>query len=313
MRKIYLHVGYPKTGTTSLQWNLFRRHSQIFNVRSQIEEIDGVRRAILGESDRALQEYQDVLAPSLRSNEEKKIVYSEEDFTQDVEGNGHKNGVTLEDIPARLYEVFGGAEFNVEIILVIRRQQDIIKSAYSFFLDTYKSLGYDDINHLVYDCLSSNGAPEILDWVNYVEKVNSYVDVFGEKSVNVLVYEKLKNCPKKFIINISEVVGVSSQEAVQLMGDTLTYNSSQTNGDYYESGRLYRFLSTIKSQYFPKMSSVRGVKIGEWFVNLVKSQKGRKIEFTEDSLSRLKAFYGPKNKRLEEEYNIPCSRFGYFV
>lgn len=313
MMSLFLHVGYPKTGTSSLQRNLFGGHSQIFSLRSQIDNLSQVRKAICRGPNAQLAHYRASLAPVIGSAPVETAVFSEEGFTSNF-ANAADEGVNAGDVARRLATVFPPDDYDTRVLLTIRKQQDILKSAYTFWYHLYEEMGYETLDALVAAGVEgSEPARGILAWFRYANTVNAYVEAFGKDRVSVLLYERFDTEPRSFLTDLSHRLGVDVNEALRLMNERLTYNASRTGDTYYQPTRIYHVLSSLKSTYLPNAPSIRRTWLGKKLVQFLKEGRGREIDYSADSLRRLRSFYQASNRRLVEAYDLPLREWDYFT
>lgn len=150
MRKFYIHLGYPKTGTTTLQRCVFdhlHRSGEIFYLgmfgfrddattarRDFFHNITNAMYLAAPDFDAALPKLRQQLAHLLEGVDEKTpVVLSNEHFAQS-QGSTKTEGLSItpsETFP-RLAQIFDGHE--VSIMLCLRRQDDL---AEALFLEHY--------------------------------------------------------------------------------------------------------------------------------------------------------------------------------
>lgn len=176
-----LHIGYPKTATI---W--FRK-----NFYPVISNIDYIERGII----RPLLMYPDdkqfdisYIQCFLKENYSKRMVICEEDFTDNNLDITRKYAV-------RLKTVFPGAT----IVLFVRQQLNMIVSLYSRYLLGRK--GTLSIN--TYVDISSAGTinrePFNFHFLEYLNVLNIYVELFGKENVYVYLYEDFAQEPTEFL------------------------------------------------------------------------------------------------------------------
>jgi hypothetical protein len=104
MGNVFLHVGYPKTRTTSLQTGLFQEHNQIVDVRSNVSGMDKIHKQICKKlsfrSGLAVERIE-----KIREREDTARIYSDERFTANLE-NTAPASITRSTVAHRLYNVF---------------------------------------------------------------------------------------------------------------------------------------------------------------------------------------------------------------
>ncbi len=226
-----IHIGMPKTATTTLQSRLFSAHSEIFYLgrydgayfQWKYRQFDQCR-------DRSVQTlmqqiaYGDVyspdftkcrkllgqiIEPALKKN--LLPVLSWESYSTDI--------LAKRRIRARnLKCVFGEAR----IIITLRNPITLLESAY------FQQLKRDNVGsrfkrgsqpyyRLIDDWLNDNFDGEILPHLKYAETIQAYVNQFGIDNVHVFLFEDLIADHDSFFQQICDVMGISAEEGIRLV------------------------------------------------------------------------------------------------
>jgi hypothetical protein len=217
MADLVFHIGYPKTGTTTLQASFFPCHREIdyqgklipshryldadlFEYISLLQTTPLLEWSML-ESIRSKIEY--IVAESKK----KLVLFSSENFL-------HPETSDIGLVAERLISAFPQAR----IMITIREQADILYSFYrnhgvfGQYLFTMKELEdplylpipLDD--WLRYQFLTPH--KNILGTLNYGAVINQYLELFGQRNVLVSVFEQLQNYPEKFYCKICDFLGI---------------------------------------------------------------------------------------------------------
>lgn len=314
MKKVFVHVGYPKTGTTSLQSNLFSRHSQIFDFREEVDGVGNIRKNICNSASLDFRHLHCRVKKEIKKSSKDVIVYSEETYTGNLE-HISPEGINRCTVASRLSNIFEQENVSKKVLIVIRRQQSILLSAFSFWYHTYKEMGYADVDRLIFKAVeeSESTAKGILSWLFYLETVRGYINSFGENNVHVLLYEDMKSDTESFVRHLSSLMGIDGDESARLMESSTDRNVTQTDTGYQAPSKMYHWLSTLKSRFFPNVGSLRSVILGQWFLNWVRAGRTSEITLSESSVSRLRTLYGNNNRKLQEELNLPLEEYGYYI
>lgn len=204
--KKYIHIGFPKNFSTSLQRDYFSKHPDLFHLGIGIENNLGYRDSII---EKTLEVYLKT-CKSFKYNEVKRsILLHFNEVFNNVSKPYKAVGISSEHLSFsfsydslssvekanRLFEIFGN---DTKIIMIIRNQFDLIKSLYresvrigfagdfnSFFELLYK---YQDRN-FVYD-------------LRYDFVYKTYTKLFGKHNVKVLLFEDYRN--NKGVMNSGE-------------------------------------------------------------------------------------------------------------
>ena len=221
--RIAVHIGLPKTGTTSLQRLVFARHPEIAyfgqtNIwtsgdaetilkallvddnRTRNEQIDDVRAVI----DDALRRHrQVVISDESLSCGEFMLIASIWDITTD------------HSAVARKIREFLGV---VDIIIVLRNQADWLISWYKQGVQNgkYVSTSFADW----FDRELGDRRDRLCDLLHYDRLYSAYVDVFGAARVHVFIYERYSDDFASLAGEIARRIGVDDAAAASLARDT---------------------------------------------------------------------------------------------
>lgn len=214
MRELVLHIGYPKTATTSLQHGWLYPLDQMGEIayHGKWKDLDS---ASPSESPRF---YQDVL----RDGRDLATVF---DFSDDlVNIISHElltmprfpgvwstePGKTLPDpftFPEQLVDVFSGHVDDITIWLTVRNQQTLINSAYAHY--------YHKVRHY----------PQHGSWDDYLASIlardrtvydvgallEAYEAVFNRTNIDVLFFEKLLNDSSAYAHDVADTIGIDHE------------------------------------------------------------------------------------------------------
>lgn len=203
--RIVLFAGYPKTGTTSLQQSLFRtapginyvsyaglKHYGLADDRQLASE--RFYRAVLAlDGERAREEYRATIAPHLRAGG--CNVIGDELFTNWLR-------TTPDRVPSIVAPVLPGAT----VLLVLRRQSDLLRSLYDF----QPTLRVDE-SHARYVKLTEwwrHHMDNNSRWLEYDRVLDSYAECFGRDRVVPVLFEGLFSGDEAETGRLADLLGV---------------------------------------------------------------------------------------------------------
>jgi hypothetical protein len=337
MRK-YVHIGFPKCASTSLQNSFFSNHPELYHLGSGFNGING--RYI----DRDIAR---VVESDLRFK--KEFLWRPETVTGVLDGYFKKAsaqqgcravglsseflGFTLGneiDVMAkarRLRQVFGK---NTTIIMVIREQMDLLKSLYREMVKG----GYPGTwrNFLEYTFLYQDR-----NWCHdfcFDRVLDAYSDLFGRENVLVLPFEQLKQDRAGFLQALCKGLGISPFE------NTLMAKNAASDPAELELLRRCneKWPHEFGSPFFQPFHSTR---LKAWFEDelgvkapqerlLDDAVRGPLTDITRQLLAqgnmapldtavpeilgkRLSEIYGPSNVRLAERVDFDLAAYGYVL
>ena len=182
MTDVFIHIGYPKTGTTWLQQRFFSSINDVkyYGIKDKREDI----RNDFILPNRFLFNSQTIRERYFPVQQETMIISHEALVSGEIHSYG-LNGVFSYDLCGRLYSVFPKAK----IIIFIRNQPDIIASYYNQYI---RGGGNKNVNKYLYQ-KSFEGVKKNFffsyDFFRYDLLISHYKEKFGEDNVYVFLYE----------------------------------------------------------------------------------------------------------------------------
>ena len=217
-KKLLIHAGYHKTGTTFLQKNLFidqnagycspidRIYLRNTFIRTNPFEFDSekVREEFMPDINKALEK---CMVP----------VLSHEQFSGQPAGSGYgvrrrQREISRKEVVDRLYACFPDAR----VLIVIREQREMIKSIYKFFVTGWQGKLSASIEQFLDQSMLDNGYGPLfnLDYLRYHHVINHYQTLFGRTNVKVLPFEWFRDHPVEFVNQINRFAGNELVETV---------------------------------------------------------------------------------------------------
>jgi hypothetical protein len=180
-----IHIGYHKTGTSYLQRNIFERFDDVFNRISQSK----IRNTLILPSPLR---YSEKAFTELISGSDKRIVVSNEFLSSGIHADDYRSKTNADRLKSAIP--------NAKIIIGIREQVSILKSAYNQYLRAKGS--YSIKEYLVRPLTGSFNFSHL----QYHFLINYYIDLYGKENVFVLPYELLKKDPKAYVDGILKFI-----------------------------------------------------------------------------------------------------------
>lgn len=199
MKTRYIHIGFPKNFSTSLQRGYFDVHPQLLHLGigcgSNVDYIDK-RTSIYMEN------FLVYANPFAYRREKDRIIHHFNRWFEKVEEFKSKKalGVSLEHLSfcftgdnidtvtkaERLHEIFGSES---KIIMIIRNQWDLLRSLYRESIRMGYDGSYKDFLHYVWVMKDRNFFYDF----SYDLVFRLYSDLFGLKNILVLTHEKMRD------------------------------------------------------------------------------------------------------------------------
>ena len=243
--KICLHIGYPKTGSTFLQFSFFNKLSQNFIGRPYGLKDYYIEKLLSNSNNKNFQKYKKkIINHYLSKLEKNKInILSVEDFlkfsffTKKSQNNPHQN-------IKRLKEVFSKIG-SVKIIFVIRSHKDILRSFYDeYYLNDWKNNNIkhnDIINYLKKKRIKR--LDNFFLTFKFYKTYNLLKKNFGQNNVKLLFYEDLKYNFKNFNLDILNFLKIN----FDLKIENKKFNSSLDKNSYLTIFKRIKKRITLKN------------------------------------------------------------------
>tara|TARA_B100000886_G_C20414474_1_gene488633 strand:+ start:87 stop:1070 length:984 start_codon:yes stop_codon:yes gene_type:complete len=325
MKKLFIHVGYPKTATTSLQNYLFDGHDEIGYLNKDLKSTSIIKQ-ILYSRENAIERNKAQIYFEL-----KKVVDNYQNYETMVFSNESllsmsmffrtepKPMVFIEDVNSiarKLHKVFceSGLFEEVKIIIAIRRQEDLIKSIYAQVYNRYfKKFKQTSSfkNFISYSLLHKENF--VLDALHFENVIFQYEQIFGCRNIGVFVFEDLKLNQRAFITNLSRFLNVDKEISIKLLKgrkinkksgkhfyktDTIKLTSNLHKFKKFLFGNLKTGFTNSKVYKFLNKFEFKGQEITN--VNLSKEEK---IKFKE--------IYSKGNRILSQRRKLNLDKHNY--
>ncbi len=307
MTALFVHVGYPKTATTTLQNNLFCQHPEIDYLGKFIPSYDYIDPVLAEElnglmtCDKAMYKgvsrLREVVDKYLHESSKRTMLISSESFI-------HVSAVDLKLVAERIKQAFG----RCHIIITIRNQPDIIRSFYNLhgrfgqYLFVIKDetekipipMSFERWLEYCFRAFEKN----FLSILRYHDVIECYKNLFGKNNVSVLLFEEFSLQPGTFIEKLSNILNVDSAVSQDLLSG---------KHDLPSLNRFELFQFRLKSMLLPKAK-----------INMATMQRkgrpGRRTKHPEipgEIYDRLAKLYREGNAQLASEYDLPLKKYGY--
>jgi len=227
-----------------------------------------------------------------------------------------KNYVTGDLIARRVKEVFC-ENFDVKVIVSIRRQSGWIPSAYAEWHRYFSMInGYHNLDNFVSHFKDMNSPfYRGLDYMNVVE---SFEDVLGKDNVYVAVYEQLSNDFTGYYKGLLEFIGGDLDDAVLQSRPSRNVRHRLDHSKKIDPLTLFDKLHSYKVRWFPNLS----FKLIKRMPVLIKAMSyvrlpigggdGDKIMLSDSESRELDDLYESSNRKLSDKYALSLEKYGYF-
>lgn len=346
MKKIVIHIGYPKTATTTLQDNVFYQ-------LHELEKINFLGKAFDGKVMTDKIEMVRYLLKALRFDEGSLFPFQvntnlsslEEQFCQDeilsVRGLLKSNIVNIlsmegclfvtpssgikfkKMVPRALKTIFDDGKTEIKILVSLRAQGKLMQSYYvqaytEFFakekeFDTPSKLFFDDSQVLK---LKTGEYSEIFNFYNVV---SWYSQIFGKENVKILLFEDLINDRAYYISQLAEICDVEDELINSYLENQKPLNvKRRKDGEYvlreYNYNFFIRMLLRLEKllkleKIFPKDFLKSNTPSRNFFKNLLGKKELLEVpELTFDQKKAIFEFYKKSNMFLGTQFGISAEK-----
>lgn len=313
MNNVVVHVGYPKTATTTFQKHVFPNHPDIDylgktipDMRFRSDELRNEIHRLINEDEvryEGTQRLKKLMEEHRRNSDRKVLLLSHENF---IHHWGNDKGL----IARRIREAFGPCK----ILITLREQLDVIRSFYAmhgryctatFLMATQKERVRTPLSLEQWFQFTFR-APErnIYSILHYHDLVSYYVSHFGRENVGVFLYEQFVKDADTYVQQMCRFLKIDPTPALQQVKGKHE-NRRFTNAEVMYL-RIARFCG-LKMFDWTQQDAPRWLKylrnlFGKHEVNIDGEWKTRLVEMYQDG-----------NRKLAELYDLPLGQFGYQV
>ncbi len=303
MKKLVLHVGYPKTGTTSIQDGLF------FSLNDNINYL-GITKATLSDYHNL---FRRILRPWITSRgeegrEELKLLLadrlidgmnllSEESFI-----NSRSNPGRIFD-PVEIKQLLAPLSDSIDVVIVIRNQIDLIHSLYAHggIIDKYGNA--QNAKTYINICLTNK---ENRLFFCFTDVIKKYKSVFGEHKVHILLFEDFLSDKDSYFNGWAKILGIPNKILAENMRDVHLNKKKQTfDGSYItdiksEPNKLKRFIKNLSLAHsiFSRLSKYKIIQNISTALNQPVEKKLVVPAFTDEEKFQIKQEFIQDNLEL---------------
>lgn len=330
-----IHIGPSKTGTTTLQREIFAKHSEITYLGKPFYSPDVSSDNKKGLKTRLPEDF--VLSLRLKDSleyDEARVIEGVREHIEKYppdrrvsvlseEGLAAPGGADRVLIAKRLRRAFGSCN----ILITIRSQLTCIPSIFLHYYRRGDFVGLTFDGWLRDESQSRQRARVYETWrqYDYYSLYKLYREVFPEGRVKILLFEQMIRDSRAFSEEISEFLGVDVAETQRLFDDArkLNVGVSLEEADFHHKYQSMRSrYGKFKTRYFPGLKLEKLIP----FETRIRSYGKRAIEAhyasrnskasggaraSDESLRMIREHFAESNEELAKECNLPLSEFGY--
>tara|TARA_B100000963_G_C22639159_1_gene679396 strand:- start:6681 stop:7694 length:1014 start_codon:yes stop_codon:yes gene_type:complete len=324
---LYLHLGFPRTGSKTLQFHLFPLHKQINYIgrfpRKKETHLKFINQLISYSNSEFEEKKQSILAEfnNIKFFEDKINLISDEFII--LNQCIYNYEATVERTIKRLYEICDDKNVGLKIFFNIRNQKDIISSLYYATNPEFEnSLKFTSIELIDYIKLKKKNSHifNFLEVFNYDKIINKIEKIIGEENLKIFIYEELKDNKKLYIKNLSNYLNIDPLEAEELLKNKHEHKKEEYINEETSINSQFNIIKVKFIKNFVKFK-LNPMRIKQYFKNLIRilktksklsssEKKDRKellkksIELISQNDLTIKNFFKNSNKNLSSKVNL---------
>lgn len=284
--KLYLNIGYPRTGSKTHQFHLFEKHKQI-NYLGRFPRGNETHLKIIENlmslSNLEFKEKKEFILETFDriKFDKNKINLISDEFVVLFESI-YNYEATIERTVKRLFEICKNRNIDLKVFFNIRNQTDIISSLYFAANPEFgNSLKFSSIELINYFNSKKNNDYIInfLKVFNYDVIIEKIEKIIGKENIKVFLYEEFKDNPKMYIKNLTDYLKIDLLESEKLLKEKHEHKRNEHYNEDITMNSLSQVIrEKLKKNIFEKKFNPLFMK--QYFKNFIKILK------TQNKLSR---------------------------
>jgi hypothetical protein len=201
-----LHIGLPKTGTTFLQYQIFKRQKGVQYIHDPLNTADDSIERLIKRYFRCTEESLGRLAETIpRVLPHGNVLVSNENISMKASEVWRSAGPTPADFAERL-ERLSPAVGGIRIILGIRRQDQWLGSRYAESAKNFEEFGQKDFEARM-EAIAHSPLSGALQWLDYATVYDRLAEAIGENNVMAVPSEELLHSPESTLRTLGDFLG----------------------------------------------------------------------------------------------------------
>lgn len=312
--RLLVHVGYPKTATTTLQNTVFSKLPGLRYLGKPFSRaLQRVEESIIVDDDaafaRKLPDYRGLFAEAL-SDRPCAAALSHEGL---LRYNRHhaRGGNPLARTCSRVADVLTGMADRTRILLTIRRQEDLVIS----FCQHFPVLEETGLGFHEYLATALEAPDEgLLGSLRYDRIAGLYADRFGRENVIVLPYEELVQDAARFSVVVAEAIGADAADFQRLLRSRREKQGVRDGLKRIRVDPTETAIIRLTRRLVPRQLRVKSLPGGSAIKSLLRQRRLRtatEIAYQEHEIARIRELFSKPNRALAETYDIDLMGYGY--
>lgn len=213
---VYLHMGFPKTGSSTLQFGLFKPLENSHNINLLTWRKTDINEHFNRRPSSRLFNFQNIDKEYLNFKRDLINILSDESFTAPIRLRRHNFGPNIQspfdfpfEIKKQIEKEYPNEEINFRVFITIRNQSELIFSQY---VEEYNWKLFKNIDLLFDD----RGSIDIsgYDIYNYYKYITVLNRTFGKDAVVITIFEDLLNEFELFCHEVSAAFNLPVEDVI---------------------------------------------------------------------------------------------------
>ena len=302
--RVAIHIGMPKTGTTSLQGLCFETHPQLnylgqTNVWTNSRAKTILKYLITDES--LSTDVKRCFESSLDDN--KVLMISDEALSLGefmLRATKWPIVTCHNEIASRIKSITE----EPDIFIVLRNQADWFESWHRQGLKTAKYTETDFNRWLTHDI--GDDSEHLYDLIDYEKLYEAYSTHFDNSRIHIYLFEEYSTNMANLAANIMQTLNLDQQHAI----DSLTNQAKNITGSHYE-GLPYPIMKLIRSDSVHQIIEKIPATIRKRLRKALSYNKAYG-KISDKNKEIIMNRYRESNRRLFEKLDIDASNYGYY-
>jgi len=288
---VFIHPGFVKTATSSLQVQVFSNHPDIAYLGMPAKSRDmawAIRHICHADSvyyrNERVKEIFDVSLKSVPAG--KTVILSHENLAL---YESKDKGMLAQ----RLHELLPDSK----VFFTLRRQEEILASWYLQKLSKYirgnNFISFDRWLRLKMKARHRS----ILDDLDFFRIIDFYAGLFGQENIRIFLFEELRENSSRFAANMSDFLGVDAARFEGLL--KMDRQNPTISRDYIK--------------FWQRWGPWLPYRLAQKLALRMDNSKGcpAKVEIGGRARKLVRTLCAESNRKLEEVYGVPLRSFGY--
>lgn len=311
-KQTWIHVGFPKCGSTSLQRDFFAKSNKICYI-GRFDDWHGLREshhkpllalATLDESQYRIRKQEIEREIKCYLEQEDGIINIISDEVLVSSCRPYLNTIPAADsymVAQRLKSIFPEAK----ILMVIRNQVMFLSSMMGQIIRNNRLIFDLDNFFTTHRSFAEQGLGSFLHMVDYQKIHQIYAELFGTENVEVILLEEIGGKPESVMDRLLRRMGLNDYISLKevLPG---RQNTRATKGELmgYKYPKI-RSIASIFSPHFIRKAVVSLLSHIGWWEAEIKKQ------FSDEEMIFLDRFYATGNHYIQKTTGLDLSAYGY--